>query len=481
MEKTITFFVADNGGLPFQHTCSVLKNDPNIKDIYPIKTDTSSSGEISGNIGSSATLKKILSCCQTPWLAIYTGSGTLETGASALHRFIRIAQDTNAAILYSDYREQEKGTLAPHPVIDYQPGSLRDDFHFGPLLFLNTGKARAAFSDIKENYTYAALYALRLQLSINDVILRVPECLYTVTACNPEETGEKQFNYVDPRNKAVQTEMEQACTCHLKNTGTWLAPSHIKEINDTAHPFPVKASVIIPVKNRERTIADAVNSALNQQTDFPFNVLVVDNHSTDGTTRILQDLSARHTNLLHILPEQQGLGIGGCWNRAVNDTRCGQFCVQLDSDDLYSGPSVLQQIVDAFHQQKAGAIVGSYRIVNFKLEEIPPGLIDHKEWTDSNGRNNALRINGFGAPRAFCTQLLRNILLPDTSYGEDYAVMLAISRHYRIGRIYEPLYLCRRWEGNSDASLSIEKENANNLYKDRLRTIELMARRQINR
>ena len=157
------------------------------------------------------------------------------------------------------------------------------------------------------------------------------------------------------------------------------------------------------------------------------------------------------------------------------DEHCGRFAIQLDSDDLYINHHVLQRIVDTFHEHQCAMVIGSYKMVNFKLEEIPPGIIDHKEWTPDNGRNNALRVNGLGAPRAFYTPLLRQIRIPNVSYGEDYATALAISREYRI---YEPLYLCRRWEGNSDADLNIQRVNANNYYKDKIRMIEILARQQ---
>lgn len=232
--------------------------------------------------------------------------------------------------------------------------------------------------------------------------------------------------------------------------------------------------------NRAKTIGDAVESALGQETGFDFNVLVVDNHSTDGTSDLIEQLAARDPRVVHIVPEREDLGIGGCWNWAINDPRCGRYAVQLDSDDLYLDSHTLQRVVEAFQEQDCAMVVGSYRMCDFQLQTLPPGVIDHKEWTDDNGANNALRINGLGAPRAFLTAIARGIGFPNTSYGEDYAMGLAVSRQYRIGRIYDPIYLCRRWTGNSDHGLSIEKTNANNLYKDRLRTIELRARISLN-
>jgi glycosyltransferase involved in cell wall biosynthesis len=241
----------------------------------------------------------------------------------------------------------------------------------------------------------------------------------------------------------------------------------------------VEASVITPVRNRKETIAEAVKSALSQQTDFSFNVLVVDNHSTDGTTAILSDLAKRFSNLKHIVPKRTDLGIGGCWNEALNSEACGRYAVQLDSDDLYSSPHTLQKMVDRLRQSRYAMVIGSYTLVNSGLEEISPGLIDHREWTDDNGHNNALRINGLGAPRAFDTALMRGIGFLNVSYGEDYAAALRICREYRIGRIYESLYLCRRWSGNSDAELSIEDANRNNAFKDKIRTDEILARQKI--
>ncbi len=310
-------------------------------------------------------------------------------------------------------------------------------------------------------------------------MVRIPELLYTEVETDTRKSGEKQFDYVDPRNRAVQVEMEEACTRHLKAIGGFLKPEFRKVAFDN-ESFPCEASVIIPVRNRAKTIEDAVESVFSQQAGFPFNLIVVDNHSTDGTTEILQRLAARDARLVHILPERNDLGIGGCWTTAIMDPRCGKFAIQLDSDDLYIDDKVVQTIVDCFYRESCAMVVGSYRMVNFNLEEIPPGVIDHKEWTPGNGPNNALRINGLGAPRAFYTPLLRESRIPNTSYGEDYAVGLRLSRTYRIGRIYDPLYLCRRWDENSDASLDVVKTNNHNLYKDRLRTIELMARKRMN-
>ena len=428
--------------------------------------------------GHTGTLRAIAASCDTPWLLLYTKPYELKPGAYAAERFLSVAEATGAALLYSDYYETKEGQTTRHPLTDYQPGSLRDDFNFGSVLFLNAERFREAVSKMDTIYRFAALYDLRLKLSLSDRILRIPEFLYTETETDLRLSGEKQFDYVNPRNREVQIEMEAACTCYLKESGAWLPPRN-REI-DLAEEFPVEASVIIPVKNRENTIADAVRSALEQRCDFPFNILVADNHSTDATTSILRKMAEDDPRLIHIVPGREDLGIGGCWNLAVADKRCGRFCVQLDSDDLYADTDVLQRIVHTFRTEKSAAVIGSYRMVDFELRTIPPGLIDHREWTPENGHNNALRINGFGAPRAFYTPVLREIKFPDTSYGEDYAAVLALSREYKIGRIYDPLYLCRRWSGNSDAALSVERENANNHYKDTIRTIEWMARKNMN-
>ena len=325
------------------------------------------------------------------------------------------------------------------------------------------------------------MYDLRLFLSREGHLFHLNEYLYTEEERDLRASGEKQFDYVNPRNREVQIEMEQACTDHLRMVNALVDTSLCHDVDFAEQEFDVEASVIIPVFNREKTIKDAVESALSQKASFKYNVIVVDNHSTDGTSEILSSLLSSHGDTLHVIvPERTDLGIGGCWNEAIQSAFCGRFAVQLDSDDLYSSPKTLQTVVDAFHEQKAAMVIGSYRMCDFELNTLPPGLIDHQEWTDENGPNNALRINGLGAPRAFFTPLLRQVGFPNTSYGEDYALGLMFSRRYRIGRIFSELYLCRRWGGNSDAALSVEKVNANNLYKDRLRTMELHARQQMN-
>ena len=427
---------------------------------------------------SSNTIASIAENTDADYVMICTRHTTIGWGNNTLERFLRVADDTDAVMVYADHYKMVEGKMEKHPVIDYQSGSLRDDFDFGSLWCI---KAQAladyiAQSD-REEYQFAALYDLRLYLSRVGEIFHLNEFLYSEAELDTRKSGEKQFDYVNPRNREVQIEMEKACTQHLGKVGALIDTTFYRQPDFGEQEFEYEASVIIPVFNREKTVADAVKSALEQKASFKFNVIVVNNHSTDRTGEILDELKA--DNMIQIVPERTDLGIGGCWNEAINSSFCGKFAVQLDSDDLYSSPKTLQKIVDAFYKQKAAMIIGSYRMCDFDLNTLPPGLIDHKEWTDENGCNNALRINGLGAPRAFFTPLVRQIQFPNTSYGEDYALGLAFSRRYRIGRIYDELYLCRRWGGNSDAALSVEKVNANNLYKDRLRTMELKARQHL--
>ena len=413
----------------------------------------------------------------------------ITLGAGALERMMATAVDTGAVMVYADRYEVRKKTedgrsetyLERHPVIDYQDGSLRDDFDFGSLLLIRTSLIhKYATSDRDADYCYAGFYDFRLFLSREGQLFHLNEYLYTEEELDLRASGEKQFDYVNPANREVQIEMEKACTAHLREVGALVDTTQYQDVDFNEQEFDVEASVVIPVFNRAKTIKDAVESALSQKASFKYNVIVVDNHSTDGTSDILSSMSLCHSDKLHVIvPERTDLGIGGCWNEAVYSEHCGRFAVQLDSDDLYSSPKTLQTVVDAFYKQKAAMVIGSYRMCDFELNTLPPGLIAHKEWTDENGPNNALRINGLGAPRAFFTPVLRSIGFPNTSYGEDYALGLQFSRHYRIGRIFTELYLCRRWGGNSDAALSVDKINANNLYKDRLRTIELKARQRV--
>ena len=433
---------------------------------------------ITDRLESSNTIVSIAENTDADYVMICPRHTTIGWGNNTLERFLRVADDTDAVMVYADHYKMVEGKMEKHPVIDYQSGSLRDDFDFGSLWCI---KAQALADYIaqpdREEYQFAALYDLRLYLSRVGEIFHLNEFLYSEAELDTRKSGEKQFDYVNPRNREVQIEMEKACTQHLGKVGALIDTTFYRQPDFGEQDFEYEASVIIPVFNREKTVADAVKSALGQKANFKFNVIVVNNHSTDRTGEILDELKA--DNLIQIVPERTDLGIGGCWNEAINSSFCGKFAVQLDSDDLYSSPKTLQKIVDAFYKQKAAMIIGSYRMCDFDLNTLPPGLIDHKEWTDENGCNNALRINGLGAPRAFFTPLVRQIQFPNTSYGEDYALGLAFSRRYRIGRIYDELYLCRRWGGNSDAALSVEKVNANNLYKDRLRTMELKARQHL--
>jgi SpoIID/LytB domain protein len=470
------------------HTVRQLRVSKTIQHIFLLVSQQLSEEEaadfsdchqiVVGNLSSSNTLMSIAENAKADYALLQTQPRQLLMGQGALERMLRVASDSDAAMVYADHYDIIGGERKDHPVIDYHLGSIRDDFDFGCLRLVKTSLLHEFATQAGENdYQHAGLYALRLFLSRHGEIFHINEKLYTEEETDTRASGVKQFDYVNPRNREVQIEMEQAATAHLAEIGAKIDPSFYRRPDFNEQEFDVEASVVIPVFNREKTICDAVNSVLSQKASFKYNVIVVDNHSTDKTTELLQGF--HDERLIHIIPERTDLGIGGCWNVAINDDRCGRFAVQLDSDDLYSSPKTLQQVVDAFYKQNAAMVIGSYRMCDFELNTLPPGLIDHAEWTDENGPNNALRINGLGAPRAFFTPLLRQVQFPNTSYGEDYALGLIFSRHYRIGRIFTELYLCRRWVGNSDAALSIDKINANNLYKDRLRTLEIRARQQM--
>ena len=445
---------------------------------------------VAGPLSSEATLSLILDGIRTKYLLLLPGAQPISIQPEALEKIFEKAESTKAGLVYSDFYEEREHKKVLYPLNDYQPGSVRDDFEFGAMILLSVRAVRKAVKryGLISGVNFASLYDLRLKLSIDHPFYHFQEPLYRVTGGNEpsrkSREGEKIFTYVDPRNLALQKEMEAVFTDYLKKIGAYLPGSHLKrytEVEKTSKSFPVEASVIIPVRNREETISEAVESGLSQKTDFPFNVVVVDNHSTDGTTTVLSNLAKRHSNLKHMVPIRTDLGIGGCWNEALHAEACGRYAVQLDSDDLYSSGHTLQKMVDMLRQGSYAMVIGSYTLVDSNREEIPPGLIDHREWTDENGHNNALRINGLGAPRAFNTRLMRKIGFPNVSYGEDYSAALRICREYRIGRIYESLYLCRRWSDNTDSSLDLGEANRNNAFKDKIRTDEILARQEANR
>lgn len=420
------------------------------------------------------TIQQVAKETKGEYCLLITKFTPLKLHYLALERLQQIAEDTKAGLVYADHYQLKDDKCVNAPVIDYQQGSLRDDFDFGSVLLFNSKALKESCQRMKNSFQHAALYDLRLKLSQRYDLVHANEYLYTEIEEDNRKSGEKQFDYVDPRNQDRQKEMESACTEHLKEIGGYLTPS-FKTVDFVHDAFEFEASVIIPVKNRETTIDAAIRSVLAQKANFKYNILVIDNHSTDGTTEKINQYKDDE-RVVHIVPERNDLGIGGCWNLGIHHPKCGKFAVQLDSDDLYQDENTLQTIVNAFYEQQCAMVIGSYRMTDFDLNTLPPGVIDHREWTPENGRNNALRINGLGAPRAFYTPIARQIGFPNTSYGEDYAMGLNISRYYQIGRIYDVLYLCRRWGGNSDAALSIERVNANNLYKDRIRTWELQAR-----
>lgn len=483
--KTINCFIPFSSQAQVSETVKGLRACEHVKSIYLLATEKNQEA-VEGcellpvtSLNASATLHAIADRSDADYTLLYTKYTTLELGYFALERMVRIADDSQAGMAYADSYHVTDGKQEKAPVIDYQYGSLRDDFNFGSLLLFNAAAFREAASRMTTDFQFAGLYDLRLKLSQKASLVHINEYLYSEVENDNRKSGEKIFDYVDPKNRGVQIEMEAACTEHLKAIGGYLEPRFENIAFDEGN-FEYEASVIIPVRNRVRTIADAIESVLKQQTNFKFNLIIIDNHSTDGTTEAI-DRFAADERVVHLIPERNDLGIGGCWNLGVHHPKCGKFAVQLDSDDVYKDEYTLQTMVNAFYEQNCGMVVGTYMMTDFHMNMIAPGIIDHKEWTPENGRNNALRINGLGAPRAFYTPLLRKVKVPNTSYGEDYALGLNISRRYQIGRVYDVVYLCRRWDDNSDASLSIEKMNANNLYKDRIRTWELQARVAMNK
>lgn len=483
MPKPLTVFVPYSGLHSTKRTIEQLQQADLVERIYLLTTGPTVEGcgalPVTA-LTSSRTMNEIARAAKTHLALLLLHETPMDFGLFALERLHAVGETTVSAIVYSDFYDMRHGVRIPHPTLEYQEGSLRDDFDFGSVMLMNSVMLREAAEEVSSNaFEAAGLYALRLALSRRGRITHIGEFLYTREAIDVRPSGQKQFDYVDPKNRHVQIEMEMAVSEHLKKIGAFLKPEFV-DVDVDEGSFPCEASVVIPVKNREKTIADALHSALGQQTNFPFNVIVVDNHSSDGTSRAVRDIAARDNRVIHIVPEREDLGIGGCWNVAVHHPSCGRFAVQLDSDDLYKDSTTLQRIVETFRSEKCAMVVGSYQMTDFELREIPPGVIDHKEWTPENGRNNVLRVNGFGAPRAFFTPIVRRLKFPNVSYGEDYAMGLAISRDYQVGRIYEPIYLCRRWEGNSDANLDIAKLNAFNFYKDTVRTLEVLARQRKN-
>ena len=481
----VTAFLPFNNETHINDTIKNLKSNTSIDKIY-LLSQNDEEGKFENceilkidSLFSSSTIKLIEQKTKTDFILFITQNTLIKFSQFSVERFVNIAEMTSSGIVYSDYFETKDNKRNSHPVIDYQIGSIRDDFNFGPVLFIRKTAATNALKENTSEYKYSALYDLRLSISQSFAITHIPEYLYSIIETDARKSGEKLFDYVDPKNRVVQIEMEQAASKHLKNIGAFLEPK-FEKINENEEEFPYEASVIIPVRNRVKTIKDAVESALKQKTNFAFNIIVVDNHSNDGTTEILKSLSDKNKNVIHLIPQQEDLGIGGCWNEAVHSAHCGKYSCQLDSDDVYDNESTLQQIVDLFKAEKCAMVIGSYTLTDFEMNTIPPGLIDHKEWTPENGRNNALRINGLGAPRCFYTPVLRKIKIPNVSYGEDYAVGLAVSRYFQIGRIYKSIYMCRRWDDNSDAALSVEKQNINNLYKDKIRSFEILARQRLN-
>jgi hypothetical protein len=436
---------------------------------------------VAGPLASQETLSLVLPGIRTKYLLLLPGSQQISLEPKGLERILDVAESTKAGLVYPDFYEEREHGKTLHPLNDYQLGSVRDNFDFGAMVLFSVPAVRKALKKYGAIpvVQYAGLYDLRLKVSIDHAVYHLTEPLYSVIGTDEPSGGEKLFAYVDPRNESAQREMEGVFTDYLKRIGAYLPPHHLREVEPIPASFPVEASVVIPVRNRKETIAGAVKSALSQETDFPYNVLAVDNRSTDGTTAILADLAGQYSTLKHIIPVRTDLGIGGCWNEALGNEACGRYALQLDSDDLYNSARSVQKMVDHLCHGNYAMVIGAYTLVNFRLEEMPPGLIDHREWTDENGHNNALRINGLGAPRAFHTGLMRKIGFLNVSYGEDYAAALRICREYRIGRIYEGLYLCRRWSGNSDAALSVEEANRNDAFKDKIRTTEILARQKI--
>lgn len=484
MKKTINCFIPYTEESQVKETIKSLKTSDLEVTIFLLTTEKGAPSfggyqviEVP-TLAATETMKKIAQHADSDFILYYSKYTTLEFGYFALDRMVRLAEDTQAGMLYADHYQVTGTDRKNAPVIDYQKGSLRDDFNFGSVLLFNSADFKEAAARLSGNYNAAGLYDLRLKLSQKRELVHINEYLYAEIEKDTRKSGEKIFDYVDPRNRAAQIEMEEACTSHLKDINGYLEPK-FKQIEFNANNFEFEASVIIPVRNRIKTVKDAIASVLKQKTNFKFNLIIIDNHSTDGTTAAIDEF--KDDRIIHLIPERTDLGIGGCWNVGVQHEKCGKFSIQLDSDDVYSDENTLQTMVNAFYEQNCAMVVGTYMMTDFNMNMIAPGIIDHKEWTPENGRNNALRINGLGAPRAFYTPVLRDVKVPNTSYGEDYALGLNFSRQYQIGRVYDVVYLCRRWEDNSDASLDVVKMNNHNTYKDKIRTWELEARINLNK
>ncbi len=484
--KKINCFIPFKNKEQVKETISGLKSCGLVGGIYLLAGKDAENENVEGctklaieGLNSTDTMERIAEHSDCNYILLYTKYNSLQFGLFAIDRMVRIAEDSAAGMLYADHYNVVDGKRSNAPVIDYQQGSLRDDFNFGSVLLFDATVFKQAVASVEKEYAFAGLYDIRLRVSALAPIEHVNEYLYSDVELDTRKSGEKIFDYVDPKNRGVQIEMEEACTSHLKAIGGYLKPE-FKKIAFEEGNFEYEASVIIPVRNRIRTIRDAIKSVLSQKTDFKFNLIIIDNHSTDGTTEAIDEFKG-DDRLVHIVPEREDLGIGGCWNVGVHHEKCGKFAVQLDSDDVYKDENTLSTMVRAFYEQNCAMVVGTYMMTDFNMNMIAPGIIDHKEWTPENGRNNALRINGLGAPRAFYTPVLREVKVPNTSYGEDYALGLNFSRFYQIGRVYDVVYLCRRWDDNSDASLDVVKMNAHNLYKDRIRTWELKARIALNK
>jgi glycosyltransferase involved in cell wall biosynthesis len=482
MNRDIDVFFVFNNEQSGQKLIEQFRECPNVKQVYVLTNEPVSLQHceqiVVEDYWSCSTIRHIAKLVSSQYAILALDGSVFELGQGAVERLMQVAEYTDAPMVYADYYELKDGATKPYPLIDYQTGSFRDDFNFGPVRFFRAEVLKAFKYENYEMLRFAGHYALRLRASRMGELVHIPENLFTKIETDLRASGEKQFDYVKSSMRERQLEFEQVCKTHLRDMGALLLAPFPETI--FSENFQTEATVIIPVRNRVKTIRDAIVSVLIQKTSFSFNLIVVDNYSNDGTSEILKEYAAMG-KLIHVVPERKDLGIGGCWNEAVFHPECGKFAVQLDSDDLYADENTLQTIIDKFYEENCAMVIGSYRMTNFNLEEIPPGVIDHREWTDDNGPNNALRINGLGAPRAFYTPILREIRVPNVSYGEDYALGLAISGKYKIGRVYQPVYLCRRWDDNTDASLDLAKQNANNLYKDRIRTFELQARIQRNK